>query len=63
MGKKKSNKSNLLAIFLLILFVFLLVVYFKIPKEKNITKDVTKEEYRTIIYDEIKRDYSFDDNM
>lgn len=53
MSKKSNKLSKIIFLLLCILFIVLIIVYVKIPNERDVVKKVTKEEYRNMIYDEV----------
>ena len=51
---QKADSNKKIFFILVAVLVILIIVWIKIPKERYKVQKVTPEEYRTIIYDEVK---------
>lgn len=54
MSKNKTiQRDKKFSVILFLLFIILIIVFIIMPNERNVTKKVTEDEYKNIIYNEV----------
>ena len=53
---KTSQKDKEFSVILFLLFIVLIVVFIMMPNERTLTKNVTEDEYKNIIYNDVYND-------